>query len=191
MESLYEKAAAGLFGVVFVVTLLVLAVRYPHPTPFQYLVFRVTLALAAAGIAPFIPGLLNVEVGTAIKAGGAIAVFVVVYFFSPARLLAHPVEEASLQALVDAWHGIEAPDINALDARMAHRAFNAMKLQASYWRHSGPPGKALIVREGLDPYRQWYLALDSADLQMTNGKSARANLAGELTDVYREMTAHG
>lgn len=45
------------------------------------------LALAAGGIAATIPGFIDVRVGAAIRAGGALAVFVVVYFFSPANLV--------------------------------------------------------------------------------------------------------
>ena len=37
-----------------------------------------------------IPGFLNVQVGTTIRAGGAVAAFIVVFFFSPAGLVATP-----------------------------------------------------------------------------------------------------
>ena len=74
------------FGVVFVAVLLLIAIKIPRPTPFQYTVFRIVLALAAAGVAAFIPGLIGVEMSSAIKAGGAMAVFVIVYFYSPAAM---------------------------------------------------------------------------------------------------------
>lgn len=81
---------AFVFGVVFVVTLIVLAIKFPHPTPFQYNVFRVVLSLAAAGVAAMIPGFIDIEVsatmGLLIRAGGALAVFVMVFFFNPAQL---------------------------------------------------------------------------------------------------------
>ncbi len=52
--------------------------------------FRITLALAAAGIAGVIPGMIRLKVqpGTAlmIHAGGAVAVFVIVYLVAPAAL---------------------------------------------------------------------------------------------------------
>ena len=82
------------FGVIFVIVLVVLAVLFPSPSPFVYLVFRVVLALAAAGVAAVLPGFINVEVsptGTgAIRAGGALAIFVIVYFFNPAKLIVTP-----------------------------------------------------------------------------------------------------
>jgi hypothetical protein len=83
-----QQAAAYLFGVAFVVVMLMIAVLFPRPTVFQVFVFRVVLALAAAGVAAMIPGFLNVELGTAVCAGGAIAVFVIIYFLNPASLVA-------------------------------------------------------------------------------------------------------
>lgn len=77
---------SSLFGFVFLGALLVITFHTPNPTPFQYEVFRITLALAASGIAAMIPGLLQVQLKNGIRATGAIAVFLIVYFFSPARL---------------------------------------------------------------------------------------------------------
>ena len=85
-----QVVTAFVFGVVFVVGLIVLAITFPRPTPFQYNVFRVVLALAAAGVVAMIPGFINLEVsviaGLLIRAGGALAVFAVVFFFNPAQL---------------------------------------------------------------------------------------------------------
>ena len=49
------------FGLVFVVTMLVFAVLIPNPSPFSQWVFITVLALAAAGNASVVPGLLNVD----------------------------------------------------------------------------------------------------------------------------------
>ncbi len=54
----------------------------PDPSESQYLVFRIMLALGAAGVAAAIPGFLNVNYKNIISAGGALAVFVVVLFFT-------------------------------------------------------------------------------------------------------------
>ena len=87
--SLQVLVAFG-FGIVFAVVMLVLAVKFPRPTPFQYNVFRIVLSLAAAGIAAMVPGFINLDysspVGLVIGAGGALAVFVIVFFFNPAQL---------------------------------------------------------------------------------------------------------
>jgi len=81
-----QQTIAFIFGVAIVATILVIAFIVPNPTPFQYAVFRIVLALASAGVAAMIPGFLTVEVGNAVRATGAIAVFVIVFFFSPAIL---------------------------------------------------------------------------------------------------------
>ena len=81
-----ETKLAFAFGVVFVTAMVVLAMFYPNPTPYQYTVFRIVLALACAGVAAVIPGLLNVNLGTFAKAAGALAVFLIVFFYSPAQI---------------------------------------------------------------------------------------------------------
>ncbi len=87
--------ATFVFGTAFLIALTVLSLFFPEPKPFQYLVFRVILALAAAGFAAFIPGFIHVEIKPAIRAGGALAVFVVIYFFSPATIVSKRPEEKS------------------------------------------------------------------------------------------------
>jgi hypothetical protein len=84
-----QKIQAGLgfaFGVIFVSVILTIAVFIPLPSDFQYQVFRIVLALAAGGVGAVIPGSLNVNIPKVLTAGGALAVFVVVYFYSPAQL---------------------------------------------------------------------------------------------------------
>jgi hypothetical protein len=88
MSKKAEKLLAFVFGVVFIVTMLVLAIAFPNPTSFQYTVFRIVLALATGGVAAMIPGFIEVTVSGWLRAGGALAVFAVVYFYNPASLVA-------------------------------------------------------------------------------------------------------
>jgi hypothetical protein len=85
-----QVIVAFVFGVVFVVALIVLSISFPNPTAFQYNVFRIVLSLAAAGFAAMIPGFINIEISATakmlVRAGGAMAVFVIVFFFNPAQL---------------------------------------------------------------------------------------------------------
>jgi hypothetical protein len=80
------------FGVVFITALLTLAVLIPNPTATQFEIFRIVIAVAVAGVAAAIPGFLELHLNRnfslAIRAGGALAVFVIVYFYSPARWVA-------------------------------------------------------------------------------------------------------
>jgi hypothetical protein len=98
----HTKLLAFFFGLCFVAAALVLAICFPDPTAFQYTVFRIVLALAAAGVAGVIPGMIRLKVqpGTAllIHAGGALAVFVMVYLLAPAALTKEqPAPAQSLQ----------------------------------------------------------------------------------------------
>jgi hypothetical protein len=88
MSKKTQQLLAFGFGVVFVIVLLALAVAFPTPSSFQYDIFKSVLALAAAGVAAMIPGFLVVTVGGWLRAGGAMAVFAVVYLHTPARLVA-------------------------------------------------------------------------------------------------------
>jgi hypothetical protein len=88
-----QVAATFVFGIIFLMTLLALAFVFPKPTPIQYLVMRITLALAGAGIATMLTGFIEVEIPGYLKAGGALAVFAVIYFRSPAALIAEHEKE--------------------------------------------------------------------------------------------------
>ena len=93
---------ASVSGIAFAVTMLVMAVRFPRPTPFQTFVFRSVLALSAGSMAAAIPGFLEVEAnltGFGVRAGGALAVFVLVYKLNSANL--QTASDTSLSALSD------------------------------------------------------------------------------------------
>jgi hypothetical protein len=87
----WEKIALFCCAIIFLLLLVVLAIALPEPTPFQLTVFRVVLSLSAAGFAAFIPGFIHFEIKptirATIRAGGALAVFALVYFVNPAQLL--------------------------------------------------------------------------------------------------------
>lgn len=86
MTKRFQQILAFSFGVVFVSVMLMIAIFTPYPSGFQLLVYRIVLGLAAAGVASVIPGFLNIEVRGIVRAGGAIAVFVVIFLFNPATL---------------------------------------------------------------------------------------------------------
>jgi hypothetical protein len=86
VDKASERRIAVICGVVFVAAILIIAIFIPEPKPFQYTVFRIVLALAAAGFVSMTPGFIQAKVGNFIRAGGALAVFAVVYFYAPAAL---------------------------------------------------------------------------------------------------------
>jgi len=85
----WERIAIFGFGVAFTAALLAVALFLPNPTDFQYTIVRIILALSAAGVAALIPGFIDVQYRQLVRAGGAMAVFVVVFFFSPASLVSN------------------------------------------------------------------------------------------------------
>ncbi|WP_140678563.1 hypothetical protein [Pseudomonas mandelii] len=83
------------FGVVFIVTVLCLAIWMPNPSGFQYLIFRLVAALAAGGVVAVLPGFIEVKFGQWLRAGGTLAVFAIVYFMNPASQFANNTAPAS------------------------------------------------------------------------------------------------
>ncbi len=83
MTKKAQRHRVFLFGLISLVALMVLAIAFSEPTPFQYTIFRVVLALATAGIAAMIPGFLEVNIPGWLRTGGSLAVFLVVYFYNP------------------------------------------------------------------------------------------------------------
>jgi predicted signal transduction protein with EAL and GGDEF domain len=75
--------------------MLVVSHLSPNPTDSQWFVFRVTIALAAACIGAVIPGWISIGL-PAIRAGGAIALFVLVYWFNRKRQSKPSVQVMSL-----------------------------------------------------------------------------------------------
>jgi len=86
-ELSHDASLAFGFGVVFVIVLLLIAFVVKDPTPTQWFVFRVILAIAAAGVGAAIPGLISVSIQSYIRAGGAIALFVLIYSINPPTLV--------------------------------------------------------------------------------------------------------
>lgn len=85
-NPLWERIVAVAFGILFVAIMLGIAIIFPNPTPWQHLTFKAVLALAAAGVAVTLPGALDVEWPTSsliVRAGGPLAVFLLVFFFAP------------------------------------------------------------------------------------------------------------
>jgi hypothetical protein len=86
----YNALLGFIFGVVFITAILLLVVFIPNPTPVQYHFFVIVMSLAAGGAATVITGMIDVQVSfgkrLAIGAAGALAVFVIVFFFLPAMV---------------------------------------------------------------------------------------------------------
>lgn len=87
MNKNTQRIASFIFGVIFVCVLIVISFIEPNPTDFQYTIFRIVISLAAGGVVATFPGFIEVKFGNWLRAGGALAVFWVVYAVSPAALI--------------------------------------------------------------------------------------------------------
>jgi hypothetical protein len=72
--------SVGAFAVLLTISLLV-----PGWAQQNNALFKTLLALAAAGVAATLPGFLNFEINNFLKAGGALAAFVLVFLMTPAE----------------------------------------------------------------------------------------------------------
>lgn len=69
-------------GVIFLSAMIVMAIHYPNPDSFQLKVFTTTLALAAGGFGAIIPGSLTIRHKNLLRAGGAMALVILVLFLN-------------------------------------------------------------------------------------------------------------
>ncbi len=103
-----ETVLAFVFGIVALAVVLWLAFRAETLSEQQFEILRIVLALAGGGVGAVIPGFLDVSVKAstelALRAGGALAVFVVLYFWSPAHWAPPSIEQHT--------HGTNSPAQN-------------------------------------------------------------------------------
>jgi hypothetical protein len=99
-----EKKLAAVFGFVFISLILIIALLVDNPTDFQIFVFRTVLALAAAGVGAVIPGFIHLDLSVSnnnkLRAGGAIALFAIVFYTNPPEMIKNSVtsEQISTQS---------------------------------------------------------------------------------------------
>lgn len=87
-----DKTTAFIFGVLFCGVLAYAGLRQGATIDDrQFFILRMLAAVSAAGVAAMIPGFIDVDMGkgtkVAIRAGGALAVFVVVFLVNPPALV--------------------------------------------------------------------------------------------------------
>src|SRR5262245_52516689 len=81
----FERSIAVSIVLALLTIFFAMALIMPTPTPPQFVVFRIIIALLAAMFGALLPGLVNFAHPTA-RVIGALALFVIVYFFIPTSL---------------------------------------------------------------------------------------------------------
>lgn len=84
-QPLWERISVFASGLILVGSIMWIALIVPNPTDFQYTVFRIVLSLSGTAFAALIPGSIEIKYRSLIRAGGALAVLVIIYFFTPAN----------------------------------------------------------------------------------------------------------
>lgn len=146
-----------IFGLGFLATRLVLAIRFPTPTKDQEAVFRTVLSPSAAGIAAAIPGLMKFEsqaAATTISATGALAVFALVYLLNPASPRAPSTTDASGNAGTASLGDELQPLLRRLDELSSEIRNLAQRVEHLEARPSGanepmpaPPARASVRQQ--------------------------------------------
>lgn len=185
------------FGVVFVVASLVVAIALPNPSPSQLFIFVIVIALAAAGVGAILAGDLAVRINTtlgpqtqlAIRAGGAIAMFVLVLVFRPTLesaivVITRPTEApdpviTSYLEAVDTGHVEESWQMFDPTAREAI-SLSLAAMWESYRNFRAPLGGSVqrkIVRAGegrvSDPYPIGYYLWRTYQTKFLNAPDCR------------------
>jgi len=112
VEQRRRSVPAFIFGVISVAVVLALTFLANNLDDRRFEILRIVLALAGGGIGGVIPGFLDLHMkhGSTwmLRAGGGLAVFVVMYFWSPARWIA----QDSGSTVVQHTSGSNSPTIN-------------------------------------------------------------------------------
>jgi hypothetical protein len=112
-----EIVLAFVFGCTALAAVLWLAFRSDSLSSQQFEILRIVLALAGGGVGAVVPGFLDLHLKAgarlALRAGGALAVFVVLYFWSPAHWQTSPAG-----TVIQETNGTNSPAQNGSDNRV-------------------------------------------------------------------------
>jgi hypothetical protein len=84
-----ERIYVMVFGVATIVFLAIIALAVPEPKPFPLFVFRLISSLGAGAVGAFVPGSLTTSIkrpSFTVRAGGALALAVLVWLINPPAL---------------------------------------------------------------------------------------------------------
>lgn len=95
----WEKITLFVFGTFFFIVLLAIALLDKNPSKSSWYIYLWILALAAGGVAALLPGAINVNLHPGIRAGGALAVAVLVFFFGRDRSTGNPIVQGLMSHL--------------------------------------------------------------------------------------------
>lgn len=78
------------FGAIFFIIILWLIFQHKDPTNFQKQMLLIILSISAAAVATGIPGFLHFNFNGVVKCSGGMAIFIIVYFINPVKIISDP-----------------------------------------------------------------------------------------------------
>lgn len=164
---------AFIFGLIFISVMLLFAVKYPNPGNFAQWVFIIVTSLAGAGIGAVIPGLLHVKLPY-VKAGGALAVFVIVLLNKP--------------TIVDAIGKFIPPPDSPLPTALEYIQKSDSGLFEQAWDSLDGAAKETIARDKaayLESYRNGRVPLGAVVSRAQIGTNELVSPQGYPSGIYR------
>lgn len=119
--SVTEKMIGYVFGIIFIFLLLALVFFIPDPSRLQTKVINTILALAAGGFAMLISGTITVNIPGYIKAGGALAITVLI-------LVSDPITDLATNGKLRAWHDLDISNVAFGQDVYSNNEANGMKI---------------------------------------------------------------
>jgi hypothetical protein len=174
---LLDRILAFAFGVTFVSVLLYLGAVQTNPTPLAIRIDVTVLALAAAGVGAMLPGFLQVRYKNFVRAGGALALFALVYLSEPSigKTVAHIVEPSSpVQPIVDGF-------LTAIDSGDPSQS----------WKLLSATGRQQLTAQEVtwnELYRNNVAPLGAIESRVLVGETQAESPPGAPPGLYRALT---
>jgi uncharacterized protein DUF4019 len=175
-RSMPDRWFAFAFGVIFVSVLLYLATVVTNPSPFALRVYITVLALSAAGVGAILPGFLEVQYKNYLRAGGAIALGVLVYMNEPAvgGVVTFVEPKAPPEPVADRY-------LTAVDAGDWERAWSLMPSTARKHVRDSKTRFQNLYRAAVEP-------LGKPSSRVLLGASLATSPPGAPPGIYRILT---
>jgi len=158
-SSLWERIVAVVFAVLTFATLLFLVIRNePFSDPNLVVVFRIALSVASGILGATIPGFLNVswkQTGLGVRAGGALALFLLSYVLSP-KVIPDRVSvlEREISSLEETTSDLAlAPHYRPLDSDVAANIIRVLTLISAEVRAGGIRVEVLCAPNEVGRYK--------------------------------------
>lgn len=85
-----DRYITMLFGVMFLSIILWLIFQKKDPSNFQKQTLLIILSISAAAVATGIPGFLHFNFNSVVRCSGGMAIFIIVYFVNPVKIISDP-----------------------------------------------------------------------------------------------------